>query len=218
MKKSIVVLTLLLAAFICIQPFIVRAQQPAGFTVVANTAAIQQNLAKTTGTTQTITSDFTQVRHMKMLNDKVSSKGKFCYKKENRIRIEYISPFRYLLVMNGSSITVKDDQKTNKINTRNSKAMQSANRIMMDCMTGDVYRNKDFSVKTWESKNQYLLQLTPVATSMKGLFSRIDVYIDKSDYSVTKLQLNENGGDYTEMSFTNKKKNVPLDDALFSIR
>ena len=194
------------------------AQQPAGFSTVTNTVALQQSLAKNTASTQTITSDFTQVKHMKMLNDKVSSKGKFYYKKEHKIRIEYTSPFKYLLVMNGSSVIVKDGQKTNKINTRNSKAMQSANRIMMDCMTGSVYANKDFSVKTFENKGQYLLQLTPVAASMKGMFSRIDVYIEKSDNSVTKLLLNENGGDYTEMNFLNKKKNALLQDALFSVR
>jgi len=192
--------------------------QPAGFAATANTAVLQQSLAKATAATQSISSDFSQVKHMKMLNDKVSSKGKFYYKKDNRIRIEYTTPFKYLVVMNGSSVTVKDDQKTNRISTRSSKAMQSANRIMMDCMTGNVYNNKDFSVKTFESKSQYLLQLSPLTASMKGMFSRIDVFIEKSDYSVTKLQLNENGGDYTEMSFLNKKKNVSLDDALFSVR
>lgn len=192
--------------------------QPAGFSTVANTTVLQQNLSKATNATQTITSDFNQVKHMKMLNDKVSSKGKFYFKKDNRIRIEYTSPFKYLMVMNGSSITVKDEQKTSKINMRNSKAMQSANRIMIDCMSGSVYNNKDFSVKTFEGKGQYLMQLTPVTSSMKGLFSRIDVYIDKADYSVSKLMLNENGGDYTEMNFVNKKKNQPLSDALFSVR
>lgn len=192
--------------------------QPKGFTTVKNISLLQQNLVKNNNATQTISSDFIQVKVMKMLNDKVTSKGKFYYKKSNRIRIEYTSPFQYLLIMNAGNIIVKDENKTSKINTRNSKSLQSANKIMMDCMTGSVFNNKDFIVKSFESGNQYLLQLTPVAASMKSLFSRIDIYLEKADYSVSKLVLNESGGDYTDMSFINRNKNVALNDALFTAR
>jgi outer membrane lipoprotein-sorting protein len=205
---------------VCLTAFAVfsASAQPAGFTLLANTVSLQQQLSSATHATHSISSDFNQIKHMKMLNDKVSSKGKFYFKKENKIRIEYTAPFQYLMIMNGGTITVKDEHKTSKINTRNSKAMQSANKLMIDCMSGSVYNNKDFSVKTFEGKGQYLMQLTPVAASMKGLFSRIDVYIEKSDLSVAKLVMNEQGGDYTEMTFINKKKNQALSDALFTVR
>lgn len=196
----------------------VSAQLPKGYTPINNTAVLQTTLATTAKKTQTITSDFSQVKHMKMMNDKVSSKGKFYFKKEDKIRIEYTSPFQYLLVMSGGQIAVRDEHKTNKINTRNSKTMQSVNRVMMDCMRGTVFGNKDFSVKSFETKNQYLLQLTPANNNMKGLFARIDVYIEKNDNSVSKLVMNELGGDYTDMNFMNKKINSNLADALFSIR
>jgi outer membrane lipoprotein-sorting protein len=194
------------------------AQAPKGYTAISNTTSLQASLATTAKKTQTIASDFTQVKHMKMMNDKVNSKGKFYFKKEDKIRIEYTSPFQYLLVMNGGQIMVRDENKTNKINTRNSKTMQSVNRVMMDCMRGTVFGNKDFTVKAFETKSQYLLQLTPANSNMKGLFARIDVYIEKSDNSVSKLVMNENGGDYTDMNFTNKKINTNLADALFSTR
>lgn len=194
------------------------AQAPKGYTVINNTTSLQTALAATAKKTQTIASDFTQVKHMKMMNDKVNSKGKFYFKKEDKIRIEYTSPFQYLLVMNGGQIMVRDENKTNKISTRNSKTMQSVNRVMMDCMRGTVFGNKDFSVKAFETKSQYLLQLTPANSSMKSLFARIDVYIEKSDNNVSKLVMNENGGDYTDMNFTNKKINTNLADALFSTR
>lgn len=192
--------------------------QPAGFKALANTATLQSALSAAAKSTQTIASDFSQVKHMKMMNDKVSSKGKFYFKKEDKIRIEYLSPFQYLLVMNGGQIMVKDGQKSNKINTRNSKTMQSVNKVMMDCMRGTVFGNKDFDVKAFESKGQYLLQLSPVNSAMKGLFAHIEVYLDKADYSVGKLVMSEQGGDFTDMSFSNKKINITLNDALFSVR
>lgn len=197
---------------------IAAAQAPKGFTALSNTTSLQTALSAAARSTQTIASDFTQVKHMKMMNDKVSSKGKFYFKKEDKIRIEYTSPFQYLLIMNGGQILVKDENKSNKINTRNSKTMQSVNKVMMDCMRGTVFGNKDFVVKAFEARGQYLLQLSPANASMKGLFARIDVYIDRNDNSVSKLVMNENGGDYTDMNFTNKKTNTSLADALFSVR
>lgn len=194
------------------------AQAPKGFETMHNTASLQKVLAATAQKTQTISSDFTQIKHMKMMNDIIKSKGKFAFKQQDKIRIEYTSPFQYLLVMAGGQIMVRDENKTNKINTRNSKTMQSVNKIMMDCMRGTVFTNKDFSVNAFENKGQYLMQLTPASASMKSLFAGIDVYIDKTDNSVSKLVMNENGGDFTEMVFTNKKTNTTLADALFNIR
>lgn len=192
--------------------------QKAGFSAMANTGTLQQALAKNAQVTQSISSDFNQVKNMKMLNDKVSSKGKFYYKQSDKVRIEYTSPFSYLLVMNGGMIAVKENGKVSKINTRNSLTMQSVNKIMMDCMRGTVFNNKDFSVKAYASSAQYLLTMTPVSSAVKGMFKNIDVYINKSDNQVVKLIMTENGGDNTEMTFTNRKLNANLADALFSVR
>jgi len=213
MKYRIVILVVLLLA-----GSIFAQAQKAGFSAMTNTTALQQALAKNAQVTQSISSDFNQVKNMKMLNDKVSSKGKFYYKQSDKVRIEYTSPFSYLLVMNSGMIAVKENGKVSKINTRNSLTMQSVNKIMMDCMRGTVFNNKDFSVSAYASSAQYLLTLTPQSSAVKGLFKNIDVYINKSDNQVAKLIMTENGGDNTIMTFTNRKLNSNLADALFSVR
>lgn len=47
--------------------------------------------------------------------------------------------------------------------------MQSVNKIMMDCMRGTKFNNKDFSVKAFTSGSQYLLSLSPESAAVKGL-------------------------------------------------
>ncbi len=209
--------TICLLGYLCIALY-ASGQVPKGFSEMKNTAQLQSSLSNSAAHTQTITSDFTQVKHMKMLNDKVISKGKFHFKQQDKIRIEYTAPFQYLLIMNGGQIMVKDGEKTNKINTKNSKTMQSVNKVMMDCMKGTVLGNKDFNVRAYESKDQFLLSLIPITPAMKDLFSRIDVFVARSDNSVTKLVMTEKGGDFTDMNFVNKKINIVLADALFSVR
>lgn len=192
--------------------------QPKGFRPLSNVPAFQQALSKNTSALQTIQSDFTQVKHLSLLSDKITSKGKFYYRKEDKIRIEYTTPFQYLLVMNGGQIMVKDEQKTSKINTRNSKTMQSVNRIMIDCMRGSVFSNTDFKVTAYENGADYLLSLVPANEAMKKMFKSIDVYLAKSSLDVDRLTMTETGGDYTDMDFSRTQHNVALNDALFKVR
>lgn len=198
-------------------PLFVMGQEK-GFSLINSTQTLQAFLAKNAAQTNSISSDFLQEKQMKMLEGKVVSKGKFFYKKEDKVRIEYQQPFQYLLVMNRGSISVKDEGKTNKINTRNSKTMQSINHVMIDCMKGTVFNNKDFSVKAYESNQQYLLVLNPVDAGMKKMFSNIKVYLDKQNAVVTQLMMQENSGDFTLMKFSNIKTNAPVSDQLFNIR
>jgi outer membrane lipoprotein-sorting protein len=192
--------------------------QPKGYNVVKNTAPLQQAIGASNAGKQTIQSDFVQVKNMALLEEKIKSKGKFYYKKEDKVRIEYTSPFSYLMVMNGNQLMVKDEQKTSKINTKNSKMMQSVNRIMIDCMRGTVFQNTDFKVTAYESGNGYLLSMLPATDAMKKMFKQIDVYMDKKTMDVSRLTMTELGGDYTDMNFTNTKHNTPLDEMLFRIK
>lgn len=192
--------------------------QPKGFKAVANVPAFQQSLAKNTAAVNTIQSDFVQVKHLSLLSDKITSKGIFYFRKEDKVRIEYNTPFKYLLVMNAGQIMVKDEQKTSKINTKNSKTMQSVNRIMIDCMRGTVFNNADFKVTAYENGANYLLSLVPANDAMKKMFKQIDVYLAKNNLDVDKLTMMEQSGDYTDMDFSKTQHNVSLNDALFKVR
>ena len=145
---------------------VLAAAQPKGYSPLKNPDAFRHALQQANASKTSVTSDFIQTRHLSLLEDKIISKGQFFFKKENRIRIAYTEPYTYLLVMNGGEIMVQDEQKTSRINTRNSKVMQSVNRIIIDCMSGNVFRNADFSVAAWENSNSYLLSLTPATDAM----------------------------------------------------
>ena len=192
--------------------------QPKGYQQVKNIAPFQQALSQANAAKQTIASDFSQVKNLSLLADKIKSKGKFYFKREDKVRIEYTSPYSYLLVMNGGQLMVKDEQKSNKINTRNSKTMQSVNRVMIDCMRGTVFQNPDFKVASYENGQSYLLSLMPVTDAMKKMFKQIDVYMDKKNFDVSRLTMTENGGDFTDMDFTNTQHNTALNESLFKVK
>ena len=207
---------LLVWVFIWSAPVVLCAQEK-GFSVLKSPQKLESALAQNAAKTQTIVSDFIQEKNMKMLENKVLSHGKFYFKQPDKIRIEYTSPFTYLLIMTGGNIIIKDGGKINKVNTRNSRTMQSVNQALMDCMRGTVFNNKDFTVNALEAASQYLLSLKPLDAAMKKMFSGILVYIQKSNLQVAKLVMTQNNGDTTVMKFSHTKINSNLPDALFFI-
>lgn len=189
-----------------------------GFNAVKDVANFKTNFSKASAAMLSIESDFVQVKNLSLLKDKLTSKGKFFYKKENKVRIEYQSPYKYCMVINDKQMTVKDEQKTSNYNTRSNKMMQSINGIMLDCMRGTVYNNKDFNTTVLESNKEYQLQLNPSTSVMKKMFSRIEVYLDKKTFQVLRLNMVEVGGDNSLMTFSNTVLNKTLSDALFSLK
>lgn len=189
-----------------------------GFKPVADVAAFKQQFAKASQATQSIQSDFVQEKNLSMLSDKIVSKGKFWFKKENKVRMEYQQPSYYLLIMNGRDIKTKDGQKESRVSTKGNKLFEQINRITVDCVQGNVVNNADFNTRILENAQSYLLEMTPVNKSLAQYFKSIHLLVDKKDYSVSKIAMYETGGDDTSISFQRKQLNVNIPDAVFAVK
>jgi len=190
--------------------------QHAGYTPVKDTAVFRQQFATASQKINSVQSDFVQEKNLSMLSEKIVSKGKFWFKKDNKVRMEYNQPFQYLMILNNNNIYIKDGQKENKISASSNKLFQQINRIVIDCVKGSAFSNTDFTINIFENKQTYLIELSPVAKNLKDIFKSINVTVDKKDYSVLSIQMNEVSGDYTLINFVNKQINASLPDALFT--
>lgn len=190
--------------------------QHAGYTTVPDITSFQQQFAAASQKVNSIKSDFTQVKNLSMLSEKITSKGKFWFKKENMVRMEYVQPFQYLMILNKNDIYIKDGQKENKISTKSNKLFQQINQIMVDCVKGTAFSNKDFTVKAFQNSTGYLIEMSPINKTLKDMFKNINVVVDKKQYSVTSIEMVETSGDNTLITFANKELNTDVPDALFT--
>ena len=97
--------------------------QVQGYTKIVDYASFKTQFALAANKTTTIRSDFTQEKNMSMLSEKIISKGKFFFKKQDKVRMEYLTPFSYLMIINGSKVYIKDGQKENTISTNSNKIL-----------------------------------------------------------------------------------------------
>jgi outer membrane lipoprotein-sorting protein len=211
MNKLLIFLVLLVAGF-------AANAQYAGYTAVTDLSKFKAGFAVAAQKTTAIKSDFVQEKNLSMLSEKITSKGKFWFKKESLVRMEYNQPFQYLMILNGDKVYVKDGAKENKMSSKSNKLFQQINRIMIDCMQGTALDNPDFKTRVFENKTTSLVELVPVAKGLKELFKTINVTVDKKDFSVAGIEMHELSGDNTLLRFTNKELNVTIPDELFTIR
>lgn len=211
MRKLLFIGSLLLFSF-------AASAQYAGYTAVADMAKFKEQFAAATQKTTSIKSNFVQEKNLSMLSEKIISKGKFWFKKESRVRMEYNQPYEYLMVINKDKVWVKDGKKENKVSTKSNKLFQQINKIMIDCMQGTALNNPDFKTRVLESKSGYMVELTPVVKNMKDLFKTVNVIVDKKDFSVSSIEMHEPAGDDTVIRFVNKELNTTIADALFDIK
>ncbi|HTD42431.1 MAG TPA: outer membrane lipoprotein carrier protein LolA [Mucilaginibacter sp.] len=192
--------------------------QTTGYTPVANLAKFTEQFATIAQKTETIKSDFLQEKNLSMLSEKISSRGKFWFKKENMLRMEYEKPYEYLMILNKDNMYIKDGKKESRVSVKSNKIFQQINKIIVGCVQGAVFNNPDFKMNAYENKGVYMVELVPVAKVLKEFFKNIDITIDKKDYSVTTIVMNENSGDNTTLHFTNRELNTPIPDALFAVK
>jgi outer membrane lipoprotein-sorting protein len=207
----------LISTLIFITIFFSVNAQHAGYTIVKDTAGFKQQFTAASKQINTIKSDFEQEKNLSMLSEKIISKGKFWFKKDNLVRMEYTEPFQYLMILNNNNIYIKDGQKENKISANSNKLFKQVNKIVVDCVKGTAFSNTDFAVNVFESKQNYLIELSPVAKTLKDIFKNINVIVDKKDYSVHTIEMDELSGDNTTINFINKEINTNLPDALFAL-
>ena len=191
--------------------------QYTGYNQLADISKFKTEFAAASQKTQTIKSNFIQEKNLSMLAEKIVSKGKFWFKKNSLVRMEYTQPFQYLMIINKDRVFVTDGQKENKVNARSNKLFQQINKIMIDCMQGTTLSNPDFKTRVFESKTSYLVELVPVVKGLKDLFKNINVVVDKKDFSANSIEMQEVSGDNTIIRFLNKELNTTLQDALFTI-
>src|SRR5688572_19824015 len=126
------IIVLVLAAFISVAGY----SQHQGYRPIGDLPAFKKQFAAESSKISSIESSFTQEKVLTALTEKITSTGKFWFKRSNKVRIEYIKPYTYTMIMNGDKMLFRDDQKENKVNVRSNKLFQQINQIMIDCVQG----------------------------------------------------------------------------------
>lgn len=183
-----------------------------------NEAKVKQQINAVASKMKTMQCDFVQTKYLKMLNDKMVSRGKMYYQQSNKLRWEYTSPYTYTFVLNGSRVLISKGKRNDVINVNQSKFFKEIARIMMNSVVGKCLTDsKDFKVSFTGASAEYVATLYPQQKQMKQMFQKIILHFNKQKSTVSKVELIEKKGDRTIIELKNVKSNAPINAKVFGI-
>ncbi len=184
-----------------------------------NEVQVRQRISQVASQMKSMQCDFVQTKHVKMLNDKLVSKGKMYYQQANKLRWEYITPYQYTFLLNDQKVQIKSGQRNSVIDVKQNKVFREIARIMMNSVVGkSLSDTKDFRVSIAESGTEWIATLLPQRKEMKQMFQKVILHFNKQRSMVSQVVMLEKNGDQTVIDLRNVKTNQPLNSSLFVIK
>lgn len=210
---------MLAAGFLLIVTAILPASGQQGYSAMKDVEAFKRGLASMSSSTRTIESDFVQEKNLSVLAGKIISKGHFSFRRENNIRWEYLQPYRYLIIISGGKIYIREESAQKQYDIQSSEMFRQMNTFISGCIQGDILKNEsDFGITYLENAGEYMVKLVPKSPSMRNMLSEVQLAFDRGDFSVIRINMVEPGGDYTRIDFLNKKLNTDIPIEKFSFQ
>ena len=182
-------------------------------------AQIRQAITQAASAMKTMQCDFTQTKHLKMLNDKMTSKGRMYYQQTNRLRWEYTSPYSYTFILNDDKVLLKNKQRNDVIDVNKNKLFREIARIMMNSVVGtSLTDDKSFKSTIATNGNEWIASLLPQRKDLKQLFQKIILHFSKKNAMVKQVELIEKNGDKTVIELNNIRTNEKISADMFTIR
>ncbi len=182
-------------------------------------AQIRQAITQAASAMKTMQCDFIQTKHLRMVNDKMTSKGRMYYQQTNRLRWEYTSPYSYTFILNDDKVLLKNKQRNDVIDVNKNKLFREIARIMMNSVVGtSLTDDKNFKSTIATNGSEWTASLLPQRKDLKQLFQKIILHFNRTNAMVTQVELIEKNGDKTVIELNNIRTNEKISADMFTIR
>jgi outer membrane lipoprotein-sorting protein len=168
--------------------------------------------------TTTIKAKFTQTKVFTLFEETEISSGTLFFARPDRICWQYRDPDKSTIVIKsdaGWSVFphIKQIQKFKLNGSKTNKILSIVGFSACGTALTDT-----FDIELGEGGNDiYLLLLKPIDPDVTPFFSRIDLFLDRSDFLPRKIVLHEKSGDLLRFNFTDLERNKILDESVFEL-
>ena len=183
-----------------------------------NSQQIISQINSATSKLSSMQCDFVQTKTVKMLNEKLVSKGHMCYQQPNKLRWEYVTPYTYTFVFNGQKVSLKKNNRNDVIDVNQNKMFKEIAIIMMNSVVGKCLTDKkSFKTTIRDTSAEWIATLVPQSKELKNMFTGIVLHFNKEKAVVVKVEMLEKNGDTTVIVLNNIIKNQKIDAKIFTV-
>ena len=184
----------------------------------AQQKAMVEKISQTAAGIKTMDCQFSQVKTLGFLNDKLTSVGRMLFVADGgKLRWEYQQPYSYTFILNGEKAYIRSAESRQTIDIRQSRLFQSIAEVMMNSVTGkSLATSRDFDCEMYSGGGEWQAVLTPKRKELKKLFSTIRLHFSSATQMVTQVEMAETSGDTTVITLKNVKTNGRIDEKMFA--
>lgn len=180
--------------------------------------AIQQ-VSRAAAAMKTMQADFVQTKHLRMLGEKMVSRGRMCYQQSDKLRWEYTKPYAYTFILNGNSVMMSKGGHRDVVDVNRNKVFREIARMMMSSVVGTCLTDsRNFKVSMTVDKHTYTATLLPQKKDVKAMFTRIVLVFNRRTSVVSKVTMYEKNGDRTEITLDNVRTGAAVSPTEFTIK
>lgn len=177
--------------------------------------ALKTNVKQQAEATETITSDFTQYKHLDFLSDDIESKGKLAFKAPDRVKWEYVEPFAYSIIFKNKTLYINDQGNKSNMDVGGNKIFTQLNQLITASIRGDLFDDDQFAISYFKQEGNSLVQFKPKDAQFAEFIKDFHLTFNTSG-EVVEVKMIEPSDDYTLIVFSDRKTNQPLSDADFT--
>ncbi len=179
---------------------------------------IISSISEVAKNTSTLKCDFVQEKSISILSEVIISEGVMCFKKDNNLRWEYTKPYSYIFILADGKVIIQNQDRVDSFDTNSNKMFKFISEIMIGGVKGDLLNDeKNFTSEIFVGNNDVIIKLVPKVDELSDLMSVINLTVNKKDWLVNSIEMEETSGDNTLIRFTQKNVNATVPDSLFKI-
>ena len=173
-----------------------------------------EELKSAAGPIKSISAEFVQEKHLKILARPLVSSGVFFYQAPASLRWEYRAPVRNILLMNNDRTErhVATDAGLVKEAGANLQAMQVVMEQITQWLDGRFDENPMFAANLEPGPK---IVLVPKEKAFSKMIQRIELVLSHRAGVIDTVTIYETDDSFTKLVFKNVVLNQPMDDSIF---
>lgn len=166
-------------------------------------------------TTETISSNFVQYKHLDFLSNDIKSTGKLAFKSPDKVKWEYVTPFQYSVVFKNETLHINDNGNKSAMDMGSNKIFKQLNQLITASIKGDLFDAEEFTVTYFNKEQKSEAHFEPTDPDFREFIKSFQIIFNGIG-EVEEVKMIEPSGDYTQIIFSNRITNQDLSDAIFT--
>ncbi len=186
--------------------------------VCASTQECLQRVERVQGETRTLSADFTQVKHVSLLEQPVVSTGQLLVKRPDHVLVRMLTPNALTVRINGGQLDIPG------LSERDRQALSMAPMAGLGGNLGAIFSGsifglrQNFDVTASGDDSGITMRLVPKDATVQQSVRSIELRFEGPELVIQRVQLADALGDTLEITLDRVQRNVDIPDAVFSAK